>query len=434
MGSNINSEGGSASNIRLAMICIMKENRITILLGAGAMVEATNVSTNSLTKNIIDNCKNIKWRDDRDNSLVDEIYKLLQDYFPKDSELINFEDIFHAIEIMPSVINKKNIKKGFSSMSGIFSNIKPEFDTMKKEEIYGSEQIIIDTINEEINNYNNKVNNDENKWFKEFFSKLIEQPNTHYDLYSLNYDTWLEEIFVDYCDGFESINGYDNMLRFNPQVALNMSGKNSINHLHGQICFEYESFRKEDMSKFAYKDPFDILYKYKTYDDAKRVREYTVRSGTRNQAGDNIFRTNIITGLMKTDKLLRTPFDIYQMRLFNSLMNSNKIIIIGYGFSDLYVNNMLEQFNNIHYENRKIVLIDYVDSKHWHPERLEWLKPGSKASYVRRIFKNDGCTQKMCFKEPIKFISDDGMSKLYLQGFKKVAEDFTDEIIDFICN
>ena len=49
------------------------KQRITIILGAGAMVNFTSVSTKTLTEKVINNCKEYKINDSSDISLVDAI-------------------------------------------------------------------------------------------------------------------------------------------------------------------------------------------------------------------------------------------------------------------------------------------------------------------------------------------------------------------------
>ena len=96
----------------------MKE-RITVLLGAGAMIEATGVSTKSLTEKVISKCKKYKINQESEKSVVDVICdKFLSVYnkeisaeseastIEKITSIISFEDIFHVLELLPNY--KKN--------------------------------------------------------------------------------------------------------------------------------------------------------------------------------------------------------------------------------------------------------------------------------------------------------------------------------------
>ena len=64
---------------------------------------------------------------------------------------------------------------------------------------------------------------------------------------------------------------------------------------------------------------------------------------------------------MKNDKLLWNPFIAYHNKLVNSLLSNPNLIIIGYGFSDLYLNRLLLQYHNNFFDNKKTLIIDYID-------------------------------------------------------------------------
>lgn len=93
----------------------MKE-RITVLLGAGAMIESTGVSTKSLTEKVISKCKEYKISTTSDESLVDVICDKFLSIYNKEisllpnnltkmeqvTSIISFEDIFHVLELLPN--------------------------------------------------------------------------------------------------------------------------------------------------------------------------------------------------------------------------------------------------------------------------------------------------------------------------------------------
>lgn len=83
------------------------------------------------------------------------------------------------------------------------------------------------------------------------------------------------------------------------------------------------------------------------------------KSSPSNQAGEQFVNTPITTGLMKTDKLNILPFAFYHTYLYNCVMHSNSLLIVGYSFGDLYINQLLEWMELIHGEKKRVVLIDY---------------------------------------------------------------------------
>ena len=60
---------------------------------------------------------------------------------------------------------------------------------------------IIDVVITEIASYEKSVN--EHSWFSDFFQSLKNEMPL--DVFTLNYDTWMEQILEEYNDGFESV-------------------------------------------------------------------------------------------------------------------------------------------------------------------------------------------------------------------------------------
>ncbi len=410
---------------------MMENNRITVLMGAGSMIEATGVSTKYLTNKVNNNCKKYTINNVSNQSLIDEIYNGLIKFFQYDSESISFEDIYHVLEIMPSFIKDKYGHKGHTSPMKIIAEANQVYKDLKMENVYGCARELIDTINKEIHQYDTTLNENRNAWFKNFFQGF-ETSKVFIDVFNLNYDTWVEQSLVNYNDGFVPISDYPEMMRFDINKVWENQNINSVNHLHGQICFEYPSFKNNDINRFTMQEPMNTIYKYTSFDAAQDIRRRTVRSGDHTQSGENLFKTNIVTGLMKTDKLLWNPLNIYHMRLANCLMQSNKLIIIGYGFSDLYVNSLLDQFNNKHYKDRKVIIIDYVDDKYWQPRVEHPLKPSEKAVFSNRLFRNDFWRDKAPWKKVDQLFSDDKQCLIYFSGFKKACDLHADEIHTYI--
>lgn len=85
------------------------------------------------------------------------------------------------------------------------------------------------------------------------------------------------------------------------------------------------------------------------------------RSGSdpASQSGETYHASPIITGLRKTDKLNSIPFDFYHGNMYKSVIENNKLVIIGYSFGDLYCNQLIERMHYLHKEYRRIVLIDF---------------------------------------------------------------------------
>lgn len=422
------------------------EQRITIILGAGAMVESTSVSTSELTKKVIENCKKYKISDSNDASIVDVICdKFLQIYRKEVSahsakctkldtitSIISFEDIYHVLELLPNYLNTSGYKSNESAFQ-IFSKFNQEFETINVQNINSSAREIIRTINNEIYAYDSQFD-EKGKNFSKFFTEIVKKTNLKLDIFNLNYDTWVEQTLCDYNDGFVEMPKYKNkMKRFDIAEYITNKDKNTVSHLHGQICFGYPEFNKEDINEYAFQESHNTLYKYQDFLLAEDYRKRSVYSGDHTQSGENLFRTNIVTGLMKTDKLLWNPLIVYHNQLLNSLVSNQRLILIGYGFSDLYINNLLLQYNAMHFNEKKVIMIDYVSNEDWQPKIEHPFNPSDKATFTNRMFKNDYWYRRYPFgsKESM-YYSKDKMVCIYRNGFHDVINNYLSEVIDFL--
>lgn len=422
------------------------EQRITIILGAGAMIDSTAVSTKTLTEKVINNCKKYKINDSNDTSLVDaicnnflqiynkEISPLLKKCSKMDklTSIISFEDIYHVLELLPNYLNSHGYKSNESAFQ-IFSILNQEFKNLKPQNIYGAANEIISTINNEIYSYDSEFT-DKGKNFSRFFQEIAQNTNLKFDIFNLNYDTWVEQTLGNYNDGFVEIPNYENkMKRFDISEYLKSDNRHTISHLHGQICFEYPEFSPKDINTYAFQESHNTLYKYVDFSTAKSYRERSIRSSDHTQSGENLFRTNIVTGLMKTDKLLWNPLIMYHNKLANSLISNKRLILVGYGFSDLYINNLLLQYNAIHYNKRKIIMIDYISDENWQPQIEHPFDPSEKAVFTNLMFKDDFWCRRHPFapKKPV-YYSKDKMACIFKNGFNDVINNHLSDVIEFI--
>lgn len=223
------------------------------------------------------------------------------------------------------------------------------------------------------------------------------------------------------------------MKRFDVAEYFKENDMHTISHLHGQICFEYPEFKIEDTNNYAFQESHNTLYKYVDFKLAKDYRQRYVRSSDCTQSGENLFRTNILTGLMKTDKLLWNPLNVYHNKLLNSLLKNKKLIIIGYGFSDLYINNLLYQYNALHLSDRKMLMIDYVSDDDWKQLVEHPFKPSEKAIFTNLMRKDDfWCRTYKSKQQKDVIISPDNMTCICTEGFNSVCNNHMMEIKQFL--
>ena len=409
---------------------MQNQERVTVIMGAGAVIEGSGIGTTSLTKKIMDECS--KHYEDSLKLIIDGLKKLYQ--IDESSEIfgkVNFEDIFNVAELLYDYKSYMHHTKGYAMQLREFTELKDKYSNLSLSDIYGIQRLIVETINDEIYGYDRKLA-EQGEYFKKFFSTL-ESANVKFDVFNLNYDTWVEQSLSEYDDGY--VEYKDGLEKFDLNRYLSTS-KNRVAHLHGQILFDYPPIdvndEQEEYRNFY--EPFDTLYKYKNYNDAKKHREMSVHSRDVTQQGNSLYRSNIITGLIKTDKMFWYPMSAYLGRLIRSLEDNKRLIVIGYGFADVYINHLLEMYNACHLNDRKIVLIDFLNTN---KTRCVFEHPFNDihvdTSFTNLMFQDDFWWEKRKYQlgEEKLHISDDNMGMLCVRGFRWCSER-VDEVVRFL--
>lgn len=408
------------------------DDRIVVLLGAGSVVEGSGVSTASLTKKVIEatgSCGCLVRR------ICDEYNNLYNTGRVSNRSDINFEDIYNIVELLDGYGENRPVR-GFAPQERVFVQLKQIFNEIQHTEIFLAQDTIITTLNDEIHCYDaTRLQTEQGRYFRTFFAALDRELQCKLDVFNLNYDTWVEQSLPTYSDGFIDMPERHDIKRFNIDEYLN-TNRHRVSHLHGQIYFEFPpiDLNHNRVIDLNFHEPFDTLYKYNDYEIAKRHREGTVHSRNNNQNGNPIYKTNIITGMLKLDKLLRHPMDLYFGEFIHSLTTNNKIIVVGYGFMDLYINQLLFLFNSAHLKERKIVLIDYLPKNELkmiveHPFHASQ----DKAAFSNLMFQNDfwWANRRRELNEEIFHYSDDHNAMLCVKGCKW-ASDHIDEVVAFL--
>ena len=207
----------------------------------------------------------------------------------------------------------------------------------------------------------------------------------------------------------------------------------TVNHLHGCILYSDEN-PKEHEFEYSHRD----LYKRHTIDKRHLLSIQWLPS---NQVGDSILYSPIITGLKKTDKLCYMPHSIYHAHLVKKILENPSLLICGYSFGDLYVNQILERHKLIHGKNQRVVIIDkwpdYVNNNYCSPYRhyMDNTSCGLK-EFVGRVSEG-GIVLSETFKQ-FEHITEDcwqspnGVLRLYTKGLKYAVENHQNEILQFL--
>lgn len=403
-----------------------KNSRITVLLGAGAMLDAVDLSVKTITNKVIEK-KQYVWIDGRGEEipLLYNIYCELCKHYKNEKDTVNFEDIFHALEMLESLKTAQRPKtvKAYRSVFGMFCEEKDFYKDIDPVDLFTGCQDLITLISDMVGCYEQDCF--KHPWFSEFFQAL--RNIAPLDVFTLTYDTWMEQILKDYNDGFVPI--CETHQKFSAKKLFGNEGElSTINHLHGQICFGArlpQNMRNEQRNGYYRVNDFEIILRS---GDLPRY----AGSMQATQSSEQIYQYSIITGLRKTDKVLSPPFDAYLTHFYQKLYQNSCLLVIGYGFGDLYINSLINQFREFHGEHGKVIFIDYLAAEKWHLMMYDMEISQEFKRAIYNTFQDEELPYRMLGWEKPDFIENEKKnSRVYLSGFKNAATEHLDEILKF---
>lgn len=426
----------------------MNTMRTTLIMGAGAILDfsfpqgMTKPSTEVITKEVIKPYKN--WQNGHTIKIVKRMYDHLKKKLPENTNPyidpsepnVHFEMLFHVME---SYLSYNRSWSGTCTNSKIFPIFGPFTKAAVKYSGNDLSSIMKDFIlrvMDIINEYNEYFRNDngQEQWYRNFFHSAPFK----WDVFNFNYDTTMEECIKEYEDGFDHIKDENNFLKFIPQKLWeNKNNFSTINHLHGCIQYFYGLYK--DPNHDIHNNLSHDLYKYPSYTEVRDAMIGSSRSKAINQGNEEYYSGPIITGLRKTDKLNCIPYDFYHGNLYNKIIQNHSMVIIGYSFGDLYMNQIIKRMNLIHGNKKRIVVIDY-----WSPEAIhkhgithfcEYCIPPEEADFLMMMAEK-GYVQELIadlqFKNTSKpMFSSNQNLMLFVGGFKN-ATSHIKEIYNFL--
>ncbi len=294
-------------------------------------------------------------------NIVRQFYELLCADYPICGQgigNINFEQVFHCLESYISFGRSWSNSCANTDICPVFGPFtKPSkiFDVREISSVMNQFLLRIMDIVAGYNSYFEKEKHNKERWLTDFILSLGTT-----DIFNFNYDTVFENVYGDggYEDGFELTPITKEYQIFNPNKLMNcQDGKSTINHLHG--CINY--YHPDDPNAHVNELRFEDWVKYPTYEDVRKRMLGHSQSQPHSQTKETIYNGPIITGLNKTAKLNCVPFDFYHAYLVNTITRSNKLLIIGYSFGDLYCNQLIQRMNLIHGKDARVCIIDYFN-------------------------------------------------------------------------
>ena len=369
-------------------------------MGAGAVLDMNfpddiiTPTTRKITEVVLNSYRDFS-NSSRKITVVNDIDDVLINRFPVDQNIwwidnlrpdINFEMLFHVIEqFLPyeSVWSGNNKNPYMYPYFAPFTKQNFKFDRNDLSAVLSEFILRVMRI---VNDYNEYFRNDKGKenWYRYFFKSEFK-----WDVFNFNYDTTVEQSLGEFEDGFEQIPGRADAI-FRPKKLMdNKENLSTINHIHGCINYYYKDHPNDDIFETNIHD----LYKYPSFDEVERRMNEWGQSNPVSQNNEEYIAGPIITGLRKTEKLICMPYDFYHGNLHKAVVGSNSMVIVGYSFGDLYVNNLIKRMHTIWRGKERIVLIDkwcseYMEYRTDLEKYLQTL-PGGELEFIELM---SGCT------------------------------------------
>lgn len=328
----------------------MKKN-ITIVTGAGltAGKDFFRITTAGLTKDFVAyNHTDLT----NDKELMSFIYsefcfwnKLDPAEIDNNLSQINFETILQMIEELFSYIEdaerthhrhkfQNSVKNSVYSLNRrLYFRINqvrnPKWENSSYFFIEKIFNHLIDEIVRQINPHNNDADNGGMLGFKNFLNTQFDEDEYSRRVYTLNYDNWLNR-HGNYFDGF--VSG-----KFSTKEVINNRVIDCHYNLHGCILWDIQL----------------VCEKLDNPKERKHIQSFDGYTISR----EALLPSPIISGYNKLTRINSSPL----LEIFHSLtsdcLNANKVLIIGYSFSDPHVNNNLKFVNC----DTRIIVVVYYD-------------------------------------------------------------------------
>ncbi len=420
---------------------------VTIIVGAGAVLDLDHKGIFPSVKNITDEVLklNIQKVDGGErpflrelhNHVVRKLNRVLETNHIMPPQL-NFENILHVIEMCIAY-------SGCWSKKYISWLAYPEFGTLIQpvkflKDIHTYDYIraayeLQKTVMGIVNQYDIAFREDKlaEQWYRDFWKSLSGKSN----IFNLNYDNTIEyTLGGEYEDGFPPVKDGEEYSRFSARRYYeNPRGVSTIAHLHGQILFS-------EARLFPFDYSIRDLVKNKDYQTACKNR-IGGQFPPSNQAKEEYLQPVIVSGSRKTEKMTFAPNNVYLSDLARKVIENNRLMVIGYSFGDLYLNEILGLGMAAHGDDFKVVIIDkfplYINSYiSWFHHLIHECNP-QEYTFVSRLVKDRLFVEVGQKKFPLivreyglPVVSTNGKLMMCINGFKNAVMNHKETILGFL--
>jgi hypothetical protein len=172
-----------------------------------------------------------------------------------------------------------------------------------------------------------------------------------------NYDDLIDRIPIPWHDGYTTRDATHFCQLFNPEDWYKQIGDPAANlliHVHGSVKFGYNLSPGSDPTlRFAEPPKFDLIAGATQSIPGRGVSGTTVD-------GRNADAAFIISGINKAGKVTYNarPYGYYFSAASQFLAQTNKLLVLGYGWRDIHINTWVNEYVSLH-SDRKTAVVTY---------------------------------------------------------------------------
>ncbi|HSH66877.1 MAG TPA: SIR2 family protein [Bacteroidia bacterium] len=326
--------------------------KLLIVVGAGASLDFGMPSVKTIDGLLENWSKEIlPLKEDNNKGLYTWVREKLAEYIsqnPKNrvESIINFENLLYTIQNL-SALSRNDQWQQFNNRLRPFIELNafPEVDSVLGSDFNFLHSYLIDNLLKYFRNKCNTLDVDKSnelQLLRNFFLSLKE--DFQLGFINLNYDNVVLSALPDLKTGFDTKTGeFKRELLYNSEWGF-------CYHMHGSVHFDMKGGDGTEMHKIFWNNDLSSTF---SQNSSGRSSNYT-------SEGIDHLNSCIIAGLDKTNQLLKEPFGQYYMQLDRLAYESDAILIMGYGFSDIHLNRIFPFTRYDKTKTRKVVIIDWA--------------------------------------------------------------------------
>lgn len=333
------------------------KRKLLIVAGAGASIEFGMPSVSDIDKLFMTWSQELlPLAKQPDENLYSYIKQALSNYYSNNpgtrkEVLLNFEHLLYTIQSLYQIMVDRNGR--FNHKLNAFITLLPlpeivrfgeELGATNSDDLHSLHSRLVDKLLIHIRDKSkNLVANRPQEVLQ--LGTFIDELSDVFKIgiVNLNYDNVILKVSKDLQTGFDPKTG-----EFEKRRVLNDSW-DFLYHLHGSCHFDMRG-KNTDMHQIYWNHDLNSSFSENS----------SGRSGNFTSEGNTHLQSNIITGLDKTNQILREPFLTYYSQLVQLAFYADAILIMGYGFGDIHLNKCFRS-NRFDSKKRNVVIIDYAD-------------------------------------------------------------------------